>query len=505
MQWKIVLLFVIAVMVTAGAGGNPQEQGPASTRLSEAGRSVTPVTKGWKFIRADVNGAEAPKFDDSSWTDVAVPHTWNDKDTLKGGNYYRGPGWYRTELAIPESAKDKRVFIRFEAASLVADVYFNGVHLGQHRGGFTAFCYELTPHIRWDSQNVLAIRVDNSSVDDVPPLSGDFNIFGGIYRPVWLIITNPVCITPVDYASPGIYMKQTKISREEAIVDVLAKVSNGLDKPTAVQSRVTITGPNSTVVTKAEGQVQVAAGQTMSLNHQIRIENPRLWNGRKDPYLYEAQVELLCDGNVVDVMGGPLGLRYFSVDPNKGFFLNGDSYPLHGVDRHQDRPGKGWAISYADQDEDANLIFEIGATCVRLAHYPHSNYFYSLCDKAGFVVWAELPLVNQVLDTPGFRDNARQQLTELIRQQYNHPSIMFWSLYNELGSSGKCDDPRSLLTELNSLTKQEDPTRLTTAASNDPSNKWPGVRAIADLVAWNTYPGWYRAIPPQMGQDIDKY
>ena len=540
---------MIAGIMTAGVGGQPQDKS----------RSVTPITKDWKFVKADVNGAESPAFDDANWTDVAVPHTWpagrrglavgsadggNDKDTLpprlagpvspsahrggresgeagKGGNYYRGPGWYRTKLALPESAKGKRVFIRFEAASLVADVYLNGVHLGQsaigsaggetsprsggHRGGFTAFCYELTPHIRLGGDNVLAVRVDNSSVDDVPPLSGDFNIFGGIYRPVWLIITNPVCITPVDYASPGIYMKQTKISKEEAVVDILAKVSNGLDKPAVVQSRVTIVGPYSVVVAKAEEQWQIAAGQTMSVNHQIRIANPRLWNGRKDPYLYETQVELLCDGNVVDVVGGPLGLRYFSVDSNNGFFLNGDSYPLHGVNRHQDRIGRGWAISYADQDEDANLIIEIGATCVRLAHYPHSDYFYSLCDKNGLVVWAELPLVNQVLDTPGFRENAKQQLTELIRQQYNHPSIMFWSLYNELGNSGKCDDPRPLLTELQSMAKQEDPTRLTTAASNDPSNKWPGVRAIADLVAWNTYPGWYRATPPQMGQDIDKY
>jgi beta-galactosidase len=468
-------------------------------------RSVTAVNDGWKFIRTDVNGAQAPAFDDSKWTEVAVPHTWNDKDTLKGGNYYRGAGWYRTKLAVPESAKDKRIFIQFEAASLVADVYFNGVHLGQHRGGFTAFCYELTPHIKWNGENILAVRVDNSYVADVSPLSGDFNIFGGIYRPVWLIITNPVCITPLDYASSGVFLKQTRISKEEAIVDVTAKVSNGLDKPAVVQSNITILGSDSKTVAKVEGQAEVAAGQTASLNNQLKITNPHLWNGRKDPYLYQAKIELLCDGKVVDEMTKPVGLRYFNVDPNKGFFLNGESYPLHGVNRHQDRPGRGWAISYADQDEDANLILEIGATCVRLAHYPHADYFHSLCDRNGLVVWAELPQVNQILDTPAFRANAKQQLTELIRQRYNHPSIFFWSLYNELGNSGKCDDPRSLLTELQAIAKQEDPTRLTTAASNDPSNKWPGVRAIQDLIAWNTYPGWYRGTPLQMAQDIDRY
>jgi len=484
--------------VTAVAGG----------QTSQHPQNVIPVTDGWKFIRADVNGADAAIFDDSDWAKVSLPHTWNDKDTIGGGNYYRGPGWYRIKLAIPDTANNNRIFIHFEAASSVADVYFNGVRLGQHRGGFTAFCYELTPHVRKDGPNILAVRVDNSFFEDVPPLGGDFNIQGGIYRPVWLIIKNPVCVTPLDYASPGIYIKQTKVTKEEAIVDVLAKISNGLEKPAMVQSRVTILDANSAAVAKAEGQAQVEPGQTKSVNHQIRIANPHLWNGRKDPYLYQAKVEILCDGNVVDKISGTLGalgLRYYSVDANKGFFLNGESYPLHGVNRHQDRIGKGWAISYADQDEDANLILELGANCVRLAHYPHANYFYSLCDKSGLVVWTEIPLVNQVYDTPAFAENAKQQLTELIRQKYNHPSIFVWGLYNELGNSGRCDDPRPLLTELQSLAKQEDSTRLTTAASNDPSSKWPGARAIADLIAWNTYPGWYRATPPQMAQDIDRY
>ncbi|MGA2322997.1 MAG: glycoside hydrolase family 2 TIM barrel-domain containing protein [Sedimentisphaerales bacterium] len=474
-------------------------------------QNVFPVTDGWKFIRADVNGAEAVAFDDSKWSQVTLPHTWNDKDTLGGPNYYRGPGWYRIKLAIPETAKDKRVFIHFEAASLVADVYFNGARLGQHRGGFTAFCYELTPYIQRGGSNILAVRVDNSFFEDVPPLSGDFNICGGIYRPVWLIVKNQVCITPLDYASPGIYFKQTKVTKEEAIVDVEAKISNGLDKPVSAHLLALAGDANGvfpTAIRKRVNIVKIGAGKTVSLYDQLQITNPHLWNGRKDPYLYQAKVELLCDGNVVDEISGTLGaigLRYFSVDANKGFFLNGESYPLHGVCRHQDRIGKGWAISYADQDEDANLILEMGANCVRLAHYPHSNYFISLCDKAGLVVWAEIPLVNQVYDTPAFAENAKQQLTELIRQKYNHPSIFFWSLYNELGNSGKCDDPRPLLTQLQSLAKQEDPTRLTTAASNDPSSKWPGLRAITGLIAWNSYPGWYRAMPTQMAKDIDKY
>jgi beta-galactosidase len=493
---RIILLFILADACFANG------------QTSQHPQNVIPVTDGWKFIRADVNGAEAASFDDSKWSQVTVPHTWNDQDTVKGGNYYRGPGWYRIKLTIPEAAKEQRLFIHFEAASLVADVYFNGVHLGQHRGGFTAFCYELTPHILKNGPNVLAVRVDNSFFEDVPPLGGDFNIYGGIYRPIWLIIKNQVCITPLDYGSDGVYIRQTSVSKEEAIIDVTAMVSNGLDKPVSAHILALDGDANGAFTERIRTRapvVEIGAGQTVSLKDQLRITNPHLWNGRKDPYMYQVMMELGCDHNVVDRLTIPMGLRYYSVDANNGFLLNGESYPLHGVNRHQDRPGKGWAINYADQDEDANLIMEIGATCVRLAHYPHSNYFISLCDKTGLVVWAEIPLVNQVYDTPAFAENAKQQLTELIRQKYNHPSIFFWSLYNELGNSGRCDEPRPLITQLNVLAKQEDPTRLTTAASNEPSSKWPGLRAIADLITWNLYPGWYYGAPPQMNQLLDKY
>jgi len=470
-------------------------------------RSVTAVNDDWKFIRSDVNEAQTPAFDDSKWTEVSIPHTWNAQDTPKGGNYYRGPGWYRKKIVIQQSAKDQRVFIRFEAASLVSDVYFNGVHLGQHKGGFTAFCYELTPHINWDGDNILAVRVNNAYFDDVSPLSGDFNIFGGIYRPVWLIFKDKVCISPLDYGSDGIYIKQTSITKEEAIIDVTAIISNGLDKTVSVGVFIEYgdvkTGFNA--MSNGGKDIKIEAGKTIVFRDQIKIKNPHLWNGIKDPHKYGAIISIYADENSTDTEMELFGLRYFSVDPNKGFFLNGQSYPLHGVNHHQDRPGKGWAISEADQAEDANIISQLGATCVRLAHYPHSDYFYSLCDTYGFVVWAELPQVNQILDTPAFRENAKQQLTELIRQRYNHPSIFFWSLYNELGNSGKCDDPRPLLTELNALAKREDPTRLTVAASNDPSNRWPGVRQIQDLIAWNTYPGWYRGNPAQIREDIDKY
>jgi len=468
-------------------------------------RVETPLTSGWKFIREDVNGASSADFNDSQWQAVSLPHTWNVEDVVNSQNYYRGPGWYRTKLPIPESARGKRIFIRFEAASIVADVYFNGKHLGQHRGAFTAFCFELTDFVRWGQDNTLAVRVDNSKFDDIPPLSGDFNMFGGLYRSVRLIITNPVCITPLDYASDGVYLKQTQVTHKKATLDAVVKLVGATAENESLSVNISILDDKGTTVAKAEKPVALEPNKTCDVSIQLTVENPHLWTGRKNSYLYTTRVELMRAGNVVDDVTIPLGLRCFEMDPNKGFLLNGAPYRLHGVNRHQDRPGKGWAISEQDQDEDVNIIYELGANAVRCAHYPHSDYFYSLCDKAGLVVWAEIPLVNQVSDTPAFRENAKQQLIELICQRYNHPSIIFWSLYNELGNEGRSDDPRPMLTELQALAKQEDPIRFTVAASNSGSGKWPGLRNIPDLIAWNTYPGWYGGDPAQMTRDLDKF
>ncbi len=308
MTGRIILLFVMAAA------------GFASAQTSQHPQNVIPVTDGWKFVRADVNGAEAVAFDDSKWSQVTLPHTWpaasrrglaigpadggNDKDTIGGKNYYRGPGWYRIKLAIPETAKDKRVFIHFEAASLVADVYFNGVRLGQHRGGFTAFCYELTPHIQQDGPNVLAVRVDNSFFEDVPPLGGDFNISGGLYRPVWLIIKNPGLHNASRLRLAGIYIKQTTVTKEEAIIDVTAKVSNGLDK--TVSANLLAAGSNidgsfniKRIVER--NRTEIGAGQTITLHDQVRIKNPHLWNGRKDPFMYNvSRVNLHIDAKMGD-------------------------------------------------------------------------------------------------------------------------------------------------------------------------------------------------------------
>jgi beta-galactosidase len=468
-------------------------------------RTIVRLDSDWKFHRGEAEGASAIDFQDSTWQPVSVPHTWNHEDDPPQTGYYRGPGWYRRVISAPAAWKGQRVFVRFEAASLVARVFLNGQDLGEHKGGFQAFCFELTPYLKTGAWNLLAVRVDNSRREDVIPLGGDFTVFGGIYRPVSLIVTGPVDITPLDYGSPGVFLKPREVGASPAVVEATAEVSNGTNAARDVEVLVTVLDAQHRTVTSARAKAVVAAGATAPVVQNLRIENPHLWNGVADPYLYTARVEILDGGRVVDALEQPLGLRSFHVDAARGAVLNGKPQQIHGVCRHQDWGGLGWAIGEKEQDTDMAIMRAMGVNGVRLAHYQHNDYFYSLCDRKGLLVWAELPMVNDVRGTPEFLDCARQQLTELIRQNQNHPSIVMWSLYNELSPSNK-DNPVPIVENLNRLAKQEDPGRVTTGAfSIDGIEKLPGVARISELLALNVYPGWYVETAASMGSIIDKW
>ena len=467
-----------------------------------AQRESVELSDGWKFIKQDV-GIDAA-YD--AWDSVSVPHTWNAQDgQVFNKDYYRGPAWYAKELDIPAAWKGKRVFIRFEAAALVADIYLNGKKLGEHRGGFAAFCYELTPGIKFDgSKNVLRVKVDNTRFDDIAPLSGDFTVFGGLYRPVHLIATNQVCITPLDFASPGVYLTQKSVTPQKAVVDVLAKICSTLPSSGMVTIQVDLLDAG-----KVLQSVHGASGANADSTQTLTIANPHLWNGRKDPYLYQVQVKLLSSkGKIIDEVDQNLGIRTAAITQDKGFLLNGQPYALHGVNRHQEVKDKGWAITPSDHDRDHQLIYDLGATVVRLAHYQQSNYFHDLCDHSGIVVWQEIPLVNQVYAGKAFDDNAKQQLTEMIKQGYNHPSICMWGLYNELGASW-IKDPKSvpadpLLAGLHTLAKKLDPSRIVVGASQS-TDKMP-MHSIPDWQGYNIYPGWYAGwgAAEDFGKVVDK-
>ena len=453
-------------------------------------REDTRLDTGWRFNLADTAGAEQPQFDDSAWQAVTLPHSWGWDDAQLGKKFYRGPAWYRLNLDVGAVEKSHRYFLRFEAASLVADVYLNGQLLGQHRGGFGAFAYELTDKLAKSGTNVVAVRVSNEEQPDIAPISGDFSVYGGLYRPVHLIVTSSENFTVTDHGSPGVAWFQTSVSPTQAVVDVTAQISNGTKKKQSLLFAAKILDATGQVVATVTNEVAISSANTEPHSLRLTLDNPHLWNGRKDPYLYQAVVELsTTDGAVLaDAITEPLGLRFYHVDPDKGFFLNGQPYHLHGVNRHQDRPVEGWAITEADMDEDIGLIKEIGATVVRCCHYQHSDYFYRLCDQAGILVWAEIPQVNTIHNNLAFETTSSEQLRDLSRQNINHPAIFAWSLFNEVGN-GTTEDPHRVLQDLKIIANGEDPTRPTIGATC--ISKLPAMNKIPDLLGWNIYPGWY--------------
>ena len=441
----------------------------------------------WTFERADKPG---------QWQSITIPHTWNAQDGTTP-DYYRGAATYCCRFDAPAKANaSDRTFVRFEGVSQDATVWLNGKRLGRRQGAFTAFCFELT-HLLKPHGNELRVEVTNALDPMIAPLEGDFTIFGGIYRPVSLQVLPATCFTPLDYASSGVYISQDKVSDSQARLTIKARVDNRQTDGAALSLRTTVIDPHGQHVTTQTQSGATVCNKFLEISQPLAIDRPMLWNGLDNPQRYHFLLELLQQGRVVDTLRVDMGLRYFTVDPDKGFFLNGRSYPLRGVNRHQDRQGMGWAITEHEHDEDMAIIQEIGANCIRLAHYPHSDYFYSLCDRAGMMVWAEIPYIGKGTRSVAFDAITMQQLTELIRQNYNHESIFCWSLFNELGGP---DRPHELVDMLNDLAHREDATRMTVAAANNdgrPEND------MTDIMAYNTYPGWYWADPGTMRWAIE--
>ncbi|MGO8838496.1 MAG: glycoside hydrolase family 2 protein [Limisphaerales bacterium] len=470
-------------------------------------RESTLLDTGWRFMQGDPDGVAGQALSpadvnwiDANWQAVSIPHNWGWEQAQGGKDFYRGPGWYRRELDLtPETAK--RYFLRFEAASLVADVYLNGKQLGEHRGGFGAFCFEITTNLSATGTNLLAVRVSNKWEPDIAPLSGDFSVYGGLYRPVHLIVTAADNFALTDHGSPGVAWLQTSVTDTQAVLDVAAQISNGTKQKQPLTLVARVLDADGNQVADSKQPIALAPNATSPYWLRLTVPHPHLWNGRPDPYLYQAVIELRSGDNVVDSVEQPLGLRFYSVDPDKGFFLNGKPYHLHGVDRHQDRFNKGWAISGADMDEDLQLIKEMGATVIRCAHYQHSDYFYSLCDQAGILVWAEIPQVNEITASEQFEETSRNQLLDLIRQNINHPSIFAWSLFNEVALR-ETPDPQRELQDMNNVAHSEDPTRPTIAATC--TDKLPEMNKIPDWLGWNIYPGWYRGTRGDFGPEMDR-
>ena len=434
-------------------------------------RTVININKGWNFVKKDLIVA---KVLNEKATKVNLPHTWNNLDGQDGGNdYYRGTCWYYKRLGKLVANKDEVVYLEFEGVNAEADVYFNGVKVAHHEGGFSTFRARVD-HLL-DKDNVIAVRVDNSANDYIYPQFADFTFFGGIYRNVNVIKTNNVHFDLDYYGGPGVVVTP-KVVKENANVKVECFVTNYNKQ--VIEAKVY----------DAEGNL-VAESEQKKLSFTLKIENVHLWNGRLDPHLYTLKVCVKDGENVLDNKEVKFGCRTFKVDPNKGFFLNGKPYHLHGVSRHQDRLDMGWAITRKEHKEDMDLICEVGATTIRLAHYQHDQYFYDLCDERGMVVWAEIPYISQPIKN-GFK-NAVSQMKELIVQNYNHPSIVCWGLSNEVTIGGESEELLANHHELNDLCHEMDKTRLTTMAAVSMLEPSSPMNNVSDILSYNHYFGWY--------------
>lgn len=533
MKQAILAIAVVFATIQLLSTSSVSNADPIVRAQSAAVRENFPLTNGWRFKQDDtIRGAEAPEFSDADWATVSVPHTWNRvgyyltdvagrMNTPENINKTQGVGWYRLAFTPPATFGGKRAWLQFDAASRMANVWLNGTYLGEHKGGFSRFRLDATAALQPAQRNVLVVKVDNtnpalgSSTANTLPLAGDFFVHGGLYRPVSLIATDPVHVDMLDFGGPGAYATTKAIDGQRAEVAVRAKLRNDGRRRARVMVR--------TRLLDAEGRVAAESTQRLVLDGQagsevaqsLTLAQARLWQGIEDPYLYELQVEVSApDGRVLDSIGHAFGVRQMRVDPDRGFLLNGRSLRLHGVALHQDREGKGWAIGADDVAADIELLREMGANTLRLAHYQHGQPIHELADRYGLILWDEIPLVSawtlgkQKEATPALVANARQQLQELIRQNFNHASVATWGIANEVdfGNSlpgflttgtGEPPDPLPLLRELNALAKAADPSRPTALATCcetnlfAPSIQIPITAPEADLGGANRYFGWY--------------
>lgn len=467
------------------------------TSESYADRHVVCLNENWSFrFSHQVNKGSERRVD--------LPHTWNAQDAISGKpDYKRGIGNYEKKIFIKPEYKGKRLFLRFEGANTVASVFINRKYAGEHRGGYGAFVIEITDKVNYGKDNSILVRVNNAEQLDIMPLVGDFNMYGGIYRDVNLIVTEKVCISPLDYASSGVKLIQDSVSNEYAKVRNVIQLSNGRNADSKLDLSVAVKEGDKTVKSFSSSVV-VQAGKNITHEIPMEFNKPHLWNGMEDPFMYRVEVSIKENGKVLDTVSQNMGLRYYNVDPEKGFFLNGKHLQLKGVCRHQDRAEIGNALRKEHHDDDLAIMLDMGVNAVRLAHYPQDEYFYDLMDRHGLIVWAEIPFVGPggyedkgFVDSEMFKENGKQQLIEMVRQHYNHPSICFWGLFNELKEYG--DNPIEYIKELNEIAHKEDPTRPTTSASNQGG----AINHITDVIAWNRYDGWYGGNPGTLGAWLD--
>lgn len=469
-------------------------------------RVVYTINDGWKFTKGSPFEAQLTGCDDSSWETVNIPHTWNDKDADdETPGFYRGPVWYRKQLFIDKSQEGRRAVIYFEGANQEVRFYLNGQFVGEHKGGYTRFCFDITPHLRYGQENLFAIYVNNVYNPNIPPLSADFTFFGGIYRDVYLQFMNPVHIATNDYASSGVYIRTPEVNNSAASVEITTLLTNDMPQATEVRVENIICDADGKEVKKTQAEVKLAAGETKTdISKKIKIDSPRLWD-IDDPYRYMVYTRILDKrkGTLLDEVVNPLGLRWFKFDSEKGFFLNGKGRKLIGTARHQDYFQKGNALRDELHVQDILLLKEMGGNYLRVSHYPQDPVIMEMCDKLGIVTSVEIPVVNAVTETEEFLHNSVEMAKEMVRQDFNRPSVMIWGYMNEIFlrrpyTEGKQLEDYYRFTEkvaraLEATIREEDPSRYTMMAYHNMPQYYEDAHLteIPMIQGWNLYQGWY--------------
>ncbi|MBQ8781744.1 MAG: DUF4982 domain-containing protein [Oscillospiraceae bacterium] len=478
---------------------------------------------GWVFSKLPADNVfcnmpvQEIHFDDSAWESIALPHTYNDKDGASGRtgiceggeNYYRGITCYRKRFDADFGGK--RVFIEFGAANNVAEVYVNEAFIGRHEGGYSAFRFDITDYVK-PTDNLIAVKVNNAPTDYIAPITdqGDFTKMGGLYRDVKLIVTEKAHIDMLDYGSSGIYVTPKNITAEKADIDIVVKLANDDTAANNLTVRAEIFDMDNNSVAVSEKNVLISSDSRYSLKINTSIAKPVFWNGRENPYLYNAEITIYDGDDVLDEITQNFGIRTYFIDAEKGFFLNGKHLDMRGANYHQDSFESGWAMTDEQRERDYKMMLDMGCTSVRMAHYQHCQNEYDLCDRYGLTVWSEIGIVNKMSPdneslaiADGFAENAKQQLIELIRQNYNHPSIIVWGISNELHQMS--DEIYDLYRELHSVAENEDSTRLKTFAD---AQFWGRFLELpGDVVGYNRYFGWYKEAGPaeKFGEWLDLY
>ncbi len=442
-----------------------------------------------KIVNFNSDWLFAKNADLSDKIAVNLPHTWNAEDGMDGGSdYYRGTCYYVKEFEKASLPEAEKYYLEIRGANSSADVKMNNKILAHHDGGYSTWRVDITNHLR--EVNTLTVEVDNAPNDRVYPQVADFTFYGGLYRDVNIICVNESHFDLDYYGGTGLKITPA-INGDNADIEVEVFLTNAKPEHTV----------RYTIYDKDEAVVATATSADTKVN--LPIENVHLWQGRKDPYLYCCEVELLEGEYVIDSVCSRFGCRTFKVDPEKGFFLNGEEYPLRGVSRHQDRIGFGNALKPEHHEEDIGYIMELGATTIRLAHYQHDQYFYDLCDEKGLVIWAEIPYISRHMPTG--RENTISQMKELITQNYNHPSIVCWGLSNEITISGATPDLLENHVILNDLCHEMDKTRPTTIACVSMCDINEPYVQVPDLVSYNHYFGWYGGETDMNGPWFDNF